>query len=190
MMKNYLVTVFILLLFAVTPVLAIGGVTFSKTSASYDSGMTYSELNAAVKNELGSNYEVADWNDIDDYVDGGGDISDLKSFEDTMLTRNGKPEYSSGRQYYIDWSDRSGQTPYDSFLSHANIGQMHLGSWSLSDRSILAVNTGSSGSDSNNNNDSNDNSNSGSSSSSNNSDSSDDDNSSGSGCFITTIVVF
>jgi len=55
------------------------------------------------------------------------------------LTKNGYPEYSNGRQYYIDWSDRTGQTPYSGFLSHANSGQMYLGSWPLSDSPILAV---------------------------------------------------
>jgi hypothetical protein len=31
----------------------------------------------------------------------------------------------------IDWSDCPNQTPYGSFLSHGNIGQLYFGSWYL-----------------------------------------------------------
>jgi len=109
---------------------------FALSKSSYSS--INLDLERTLQADLGDDFRTADWDDLKAYVAAGGDIQALKGLEGSMLLRNGKAKYSGSRQYYIDWSDRDGDTPYDSFLSHDNIGQMHLGSWQV-DLPILAV---------------------------------------------------
>lgn len=109
---------------------------FALTKPIYSSN---TNLDVAVKNEFGDHYRVADWNDIRAYYNGGGDMYDFRDFN-SMVTRNGSPKWLSNRQYYINYSDRPGQTPYNNFLSHDHLNQLHLGSWYLNNRPILAFN--------------------------------------------------
>jgi len=55
-----------------------------------------------------------------------------------MITKDGDATYSNNssyngkrfhRFYFAAWSKRPGQTPHSGFLSHAKVGQLHLGSW-------------------------------------------------------------
>jgi hypothetical protein len=115
-------------------------------------GGTYSEndnLHQAVSSELGTDYQVADWNDIVAYYNSGGSASAFESAlaQTAMLSRNGDQWYSSSRHYLYQISHRPGQTPFDNFLSHANVGNhaFDLGSWYGLDMPILAVKQQSSG---------------------------------------------
>lgn len=112
---------------------------FELTENRYSSGNI--NLDSIVKSELGSSYRAADWNDIKNYNAEGYNISKLKKFENSMVTRNGSSEWCCNRQYYIDWSDRPNRTPYNNFLSHDNVGQLYLGSWFLN-MPILGVREG------------------------------------------------
>ena len=112
------------------------GTSFNLTSPLYGSD---TDFQTAVQNELGEAYQVADWNDLKNFVDYGGDENTLQAFSNAMLTRDGLQKWSDDRQYYVYWSTRPGLPPSDSFYVHDNIGQLYLGSWStLSERSILA----------------------------------------------------
>jgi hypothetical protein len=115
-------------------------------------GGTYSEnddLHQAVTSELGAQYRVADWNDIVSFYNNGGSASafEVALSQTGLLTLNDNQWYSASRHYYYHISQRAGQTPYDSFLSHANVGNhaFDLGSWYGLDMPILAVKEQSSG---------------------------------------------
>lgn len=107
---------------------------------------THSEkenLEQIVKNELGMKYRLADWNDIIRFYNDGGNV---QAFENTfgtqgLLTWNGQRFWTGGenRHFFYQISHRPGETPYDSFLSHANIGnhQWDLGSWYGLNQKIL-----------------------------------------------------
>jgi len=92
----------------------------------------YSEtenLNQAVINEMGTSYQIADWNDlksinnIQDWINCMG-FSEDQTF---MLKKNGNYFYSGNRQYYVHYS--SDGIPYSGYLVHDQIGGLYLGSW-------------------------------------------------------------
>ena len=94
---------------------------------------TYSEtddLIASIQGELGNNYAITDWADLQGIADIETWISCM-GFEDDqtfMLTRNGNYFYNGGnRQYYVHYS--SDGIPYSGFLVHDQIGSLYLGSW-------------------------------------------------------------
>lgn len=99
---------------------------------------------------LPEGYRVADWNDLKNYTRKGGrvkDVWELLGSQSFMVTNGGKPTYANNisyngsrfhRWYWTSWSERPGQSPSSNFLSHDNIGQLHLGSWGPRTR-ILAI---------------------------------------------------
>lgn len=99
------------------------------------------DLEQAVANEFGPDYRIADWNDIVAYYNAGGSPETFREVcgQSAMLTRNGEHFWSSYRHYFYDMSDRPGQTPFDSYLSHANIDNhiWDLGSWYGLSKKIL-----------------------------------------------------
>jgi PKD repeat protein len=102
---------------------------------------TYSEtddLEQAVQNEYGSDYDVADWNDIDALTDITQWIDDMGLSEDEsfMLKRNGAFIYSGNRQYFVRYStDGVGS----GWLIHDQIGDLYLGSWYGLNYKVLCV---------------------------------------------------
>ena len=103
---------------------------------------TYSEtdnLIEAIQNEFGSNYTIADWNDLENISDINAWIICMGFPEDQsfMLTRDGNYFYSGNRQYFVRYStDGVGSN----WLIHDQIGDLYLGSWYGLDYNILAKN--------------------------------------------------
>ena len=107
---------------------------FAITDLAYEDDYDWDE---AIQAELGDNYRVADWNDLKDYHNSGGDI--LALFDGigiteydsaAFVTRDGDKSYSSTRYYFA--SRHEGQLPTTySYLAHDNIGNylISLGSW-------------------------------------------------------------
>ena len=107
---------------------------FAITDSAYEDDYDWDE---AIQAELGDSYRVADWNDLKDYYNGGGDI--LALFDGigiteydsaAFVTRDGDKSYSSTRYYFA--SRHEGQLPTTySYLAHDNIGNylISLGSW-------------------------------------------------------------
>ena len=91
------------------------------------------DLEKIVEKEFGSNYRITDWNDIVAYHSDGGNAKDFENEFGTaaMITYNGSHWYGSSRHYFYTISHRPGQTPFDGYLSHANINnhEFDLGSW-------------------------------------------------------------
>ncbi|MEN8221466.1 MAG: hypothetical protein ABFS56_35030 [Pseudomonadota bacterium] len=130
MIKKSVVLVFFLWTFTATECHAIGIGNFAITSDKHSENENLAQI---VQSEFGSDYRIADWNDIVAYY---SSTNDVELFEQafgpgSMLTYNGNRWYSSSRQYFYSISKRPGQTPHDGYLSHANIDNhtFDLGSW-------------------------------------------------------------
>jgi hypothetical protein len=87
-----------------------------------------------VQNEFGSNYTIADWNDIK-ALEGQVDFEDWSNFigisganKSLMVTKNGQHFYNSSRHYFISRHDHN--TP-SGYLVHDHIDNhfIDLGSW-------------------------------------------------------------
>ncbi len=100
--------------------------------------------NAIVEALFGSNYRVADWNDLVQYHAQGGDLLALfdslgltKYQACVFVTRNGNPRYSGDRYYY---ASRHEHNKPGNYLAHENIDRylISLGSW-WGSRPILAI---------------------------------------------------
>ncbi|MFW6046973.1 MAG: hypothetical protein ACOCP4_04220 [Candidatus Woesearchaeota archaeon] len=91
------------------------------------------QVQSAISKEFGSNYRVADWNDVKNYK------SDIQSFvnkiggmrgdeKHLLVTRNGEHFYSSNRHYYISYHNHHKPSHYQ---AHDNIDNflISLGSW-------------------------------------------------------------
>lgn len=122
-----------------SPVKAYGR--FMVTSNTYKDS---SDWDAAVREEFGPSYKVADWNDIKRFCRNGGDLPGLldhlgltKAGDSGFVRRNGKSKYSSNRWYYISRHNHSKPGYY---LAHENIDDylLSLGSWNTTLR-IVAV---------------------------------------------------
>ncbi len=103
-----------------------------------------SDWDAAVQSEFGSDYRVADWNDLVAYHNDGGDLLALYDGlgmtnygHSASVTRSGDPSYSSTRYYF---ASRHEHNKPGSYLAHANIDNylLSLGSWNGT-RKILAI---------------------------------------------------
>jgi len=102
---------------------------FKITKSRYD----INEVNQAVVREFGSQYRVADWNDIlkykykiKDFIQMiGGMQGEHKSL---TVTKNGNLRYSSSRPYFITFHKHNKPSNY---LAHDNIDRYYLslGSW-------------------------------------------------------------
>ncbi len=106
---------------------------------------TYTEtddLVAAIQNEFGMNYSIADWNDLQGITEIEGWIACMELPEDQtfMLTRDGEYYYGGIRQYLVHYS--SDGIPYPNYLVHDQIGPLYLGSWYGLNQQILAKNYG------------------------------------------------
>ncbi len=97
--------------FLATSSFAIELANFASTPESYWS--TDTNLSQTVTSTLGSNYRVADWNDISNYINGGGSLSSLSFFDNRMVTLNGGGVWCCNRQYFTALSARPGQAPFD-----------------------------------------------------------------------------
>jgi len=106
---------------------------------------TYAEtddLIAAIQNEFGMNYNIADWTDLQAIPNIADWIScmELPENQTFMLTRNGEYYYNGIRQYMVHYS--SDGIPYPNYLVHDQIGPLYLGSWYGLNQQILAKNEG------------------------------------------------
>ena len=117
---------------------------FVRTESSYAYN---ADPQSACRSEFGSEFRVADWNDVRSYYESGSSMQQF--FVDTGLTpsdrsagvtRNGSQFFSSNRAYFISRHD--GQLPAN-YLAHDQIGGhlISLGSWN-SDRKVLCVRDG------------------------------------------------
>ena len=101
----------------------------SNTQSAYGSNHTQ-----VCVNEFGSEWEEADWIDLEKYSSDGGNMSDLivSSGFDTRtnawVRRNGDQSYSSSRDYFASYHNHSKPSGY---LAHDNIDNyfLSLGSW-------------------------------------------------------------
>lgn len=98
------------------------------------------DWDAAVQNEFGSNFVVADWNDLKTInSDSTWDFQRFKTNQfpsvgaDRHVYRNGNQYYQSDRAYFASRHD--GDTP-DHYMVHANINnnEIDLGSWDSNHR--------------------------------------------------------
>ena len=106
---------------------------------------TYTEtddLVAAIQNEFGMNYSIADWTDIQAItnIEEWINCMELPENQTFMLTRNGEYYYNGIRQYMVHYS--SDGLPYPNYLVHDQIGPLYLGSWYGLNQQILAKNAG------------------------------------------------
>ncbi|MBN1970902.1 MAG: SUMF1/EgtB/PvdO family nonheme iron enzyme [Candidatus Delongbacteria bacterium] len=109
--------------------------------------LTYTELSdwdQIVQNVFGSEYRVADWNDLKNYYSAGNDLLELYNNlglieYDTRayLELNGVPNFNDSR-YYI--ASRHEHNPPGDYLAHDNIDDylISLGSW-MGNNQILAI---------------------------------------------------
>ena len=88
-----------------------------------------------VLNEFGTNYRVADWNDLLNFYNSGGNLLELfdalgltEYNSSAFLKRNGQQFYSSTRAYF---ASRHEHNRPSSYLAHENINNylISLGSW-------------------------------------------------------------
>lgn len=103
-----------------------------------------SDWNEIVNNLFEGEYRVADWTDIKDYYNSGGDLEvlldelGLKEYQsEVFVTLNGDPSYSSSRFYYLS---RHNHNKPSGYLAHQTIDNhfIDLGSWK-GERKILAI---------------------------------------------------
>ncbi len=109
---------------------------------------TYNEtdnLDQAVQNEFGSNYKIADWNDVVNYCQSHsasqfiGKLSTWQVGYSLFVTRDGAHFWGgTNRHYFITRHDHNLPGNY---LSHSNIENHYidLGSWYNVSMKILAV---------------------------------------------------
>ena len=102
------------------------------------------DWDSAVGDELGDEYEVADWSDLEEYCDAGYDALDIMDEAglsdynaDAFVTRDYEKTYSSSRYYFVARHDGD---PPSSFMVHDDLDSedVCLGSWD-STKKILAV---------------------------------------------------
>ena len=105
------------------------GFAISESKISY--GSDYKQV---CKNEFGSEWEIADWEDLKTYYSNGGNLNDLVEgigFDEKInawVTRNGDQSYSSDRDYFASFHNYNKPSGY---LAHDNIDNyfLSLGSW-------------------------------------------------------------
>ena len=103
----------------------------------------YSEqvnLYDAVNKEFGSNYHIADWNDIKRIanLESWAKCMGFKEDETFMVTKGKLYKYGSKRQYFIRYSTNGVE---NGFMVHAHIGNFYLGSWYGLNANILTIST-------------------------------------------------
>jgi hypothetical protein len=101
---------------------------FAVTDGYYSS---YSDINSAVQDSLGSGYRIADWIQVEQYFNEGNSADEfiaLMGGNNLWVSRNGSEFYSGNRRYFIHFSDHN--TP-PNFLVHDTIDNnlIDLGSW-------------------------------------------------------------
>lgn len=103
-----------------------------------------SDWDQAILTELGTQYKVADWNDLKDLYKNGGDLLSLFNNlgltavgTDVSLEYNGVRKYSDTRYYYATRHEHNKPSGY---LAHDQIDNylISLGSWTGT-RKILAI---------------------------------------------------
>lgn len=105
----------------------------------------YSDWESIVNKVFGSEYRVADWNDLKAYYNNGGNLLELfdglgltEQGTSVLITRNGNHMWSSTRYYT---ATRHEHNKPDSYLAHDNIDNylISLGSWYGMKLQILAI---------------------------------------------------
>lgn len=108
-----------------------------------------SNLDTNIKNDLGNNFELADWNDLKSITDIDDWIicMNLQHDDSFLIKREGKQFYNSGnRHYYVHYSTDG--LPYSGFLVHEKINdKLFLGSWYGLNMKVLGKKTEVSNSD-------------------------------------------
>ena len=135
--KSSLWKIFIILV-CVTSQLAFGSQTNTIGVNNFivsDEQINYgSDYDLACKNLYGAAWRIAEWQDLVNYHSSGGSLSNLVSHTslDTKIsawvTRDGSSNYSSSRDYFVSYHNRSKPSHY---LAHDEIDQnfLSLGSW-------------------------------------------------------------
>jgi len=123
------------------PILIVKKADFRVTASAYDENSNWDQ---AVQNEFGSDYRVADWNDLVSYYNKNGAASftllmDGLGVKTTAAAVywNGQKLYGGWRAYFIEWHNHN-KPGY--FWAHDNIDNylVSLGSWTGA-RPILVV---------------------------------------------------
>lgn len=103
------------------------------------------DLSAAITGEFGSDYTIADWNDILQYANSidtfiSGLNIQLEEQNSLFITKNGKRFWDSRRHFYVSRFDHRKPSNY---LSHEDIDNHHLdlGSWYGVNFQILCIKT-------------------------------------------------
>ncbi|PID27667.1 MAG: hypothetical protein CR982_05185 [Candidatus Cloacimonadota bacterium] len=121
-----------------------GGITFGNFGITTNKYEDQSDWDQIIQDLFGSEYRVADWNDLIAYYNNGGDLLDL--FDGLGLTeyrnsayvkRNGDASYSNTRYYF---AERHEHNLPNNFAAHDNIDNylISLGSWNGSNK-IMAI---------------------------------------------------
>jgi hypothetical protein len=109
---------------------------YKLTSGKYSE---YDDIYQAVEDELGSNYDVADWNNIKSISDVAGwcDCMNLSDHQTFMVVKGGQHFYCGDRHYFIEYFDDG--VPSSGFLVHDQVGgnMLCLGSWYGLDMKVL-----------------------------------------------------
>ncbi len=114
---------------------------WATTSSTYTGS---DDWDSAVWDEIGDDYEVADWSDLEDYCRAGYDALDIMDEaglndynSDAFVTKDGEKTYSWDRYYFVARHDGD---PPSSFMVHDDLDSQDvcLGSWDSTKR-ILAV---------------------------------------------------
>lgn len=114
---------------------------FKKTTQKVTYGSDY---NQACINEFGSNWHLADWNDLKQYFSSGKDMNKLITQIDldpnspnAWVTRNGEKSFSNGRDYFMTYHNHIKPSHY---AAHDNIDNyfISLGSW-YTDQNSLCI---------------------------------------------------
>ena len=109
------------------------------TSSKYDSSKDLVDI---VKDKLGNNYTIADWNDLKAISDIDSWIScmGLEPNQTFIVTKNGNFKWSGDRQYFVKYAPDG--NPGDNWAPHGQIAdKLFLGSWYVTNH-ILAKKVG------------------------------------------------
>ena len=117
---------------------------FEEFGVTVDAFEDKSDWNKIINDLFGDEYRVADWNDLKEYYQKGGDLIRLfdvlelyKYNSHAFLTRDGNKSYSPERYYF---ASRHTHDKPEEYLAHDHINHymISLGSWEGS-RKILAI---------------------------------------------------
>lgn len=114
---------------------------FNVTANKYDDKQSWER---AIQMEFGNRYKVADWNDLINFYQTGGNLTDLfetigvKKGESVFVTRDGRSHFSNNRAYFASFHLH--QKPHN-YLAHQNLNryEISLGSWHGKRRILVSL---------------------------------------------------